>query len=251
MQNNNHPESRFIKSLFLVLLMTGALLFTAVLTLHPFDAEARGGYGPAISSDQIMERMKERLDLTKEQEAEIRPIIEEKVREFKELRENSGADRRAFRTERQKLRWSTEMKLGEILTDEQKEKYLELRQERHKWTHRGKRHGKWIRGGIKGSPELIVSRLREKLGLSDEQVAEIQPIIRENVEQRRGIFNKYEEEKYEARLSMRDEMKALSDKTDERLSKVLTDEQKEKFLTLRKERHEHMQRHMRLPKALQ
>jgi hypothetical protein len=249
MQNNNHPESHFMNRLFLVLLMTGGLLFTAVLILHPFYAEARGRYGSAVSPDRIMERMKERLDLTKEQEAEIRPIIEEKVKKFKELRENSGADRHAFRTEMQKLRWSTEMKLGEILTDEQKGKYLELRQERHKWIHRGKRHDKGMHGAVKRSPERIVSRLREGLGLNDEQVAEIQPIIKESVEQRREIFNKYQEKKYETRLFMRNEMKALSDKTDDRLSKVLTDEQREKFLTLRQERHEHMHKHMRLPEA--
>jgi hypothetical protein len=51
------------------------------------------------------------------------------------------------------------------------------------------------------------------------------------------------------RLSMRNEMTALSDRTNDRLSKIMTDEQKEKFLNLRKERRERMHKHMHLPTA--
>jgi len=249
MQKNNHPERHFMNRLFLVLIMTGGLIFTAVFTLQPFYAEAGGRYRTEISPDRIMERMKERLDLSAEQEATIRPIIEEKVKKFQELKEKGGADRQTIRTEMQKLRWSTEMKLGEILTDEQRGKYLELRQERHKWMHRGKRHVMGMRGDGKRSPENMVSRLRDRLGLNDEQVAKIQPIIKESVEQRREILNNYQEKRHEMRLSMRNEMKALSGKTDDRLSRILTDEQRKKFLALRQERREHMHKHMRLPEA--
>lgn len=233
----------------LMFLMAVVLLFTGFLALQPLPVEARGRHRTAVSPDQVMERLKERLDLTEAQEEAIRPIMEEKVQKRKELMERSGVDREAFRTEMQKLRESTDMKLGEILTDEQKGKYLQLKEERRSWMHSGKRHGIWMHGGAKRSPEQVVSRLRERLGLNDEQVAEIQPIIKESIEQRREIFNNYKEKKSEIKLSMRDDMKALSDRTDDRLSKILTDEQKEKFRILRKERHEHMHKHMHFPGA--
>jgi Spy/CpxP family protein refolding chaperone len=248
MKNNYHLERHYMNRLFLILLITGALLLTVILALKPFNAEAGSRYRSAISPDQIMERMKERLDLTTEQEAAIRPLIEEKVRMLKELREKSGTDRQTRRTEMQKLIWSAEMKLGAILTDEQKGKYLELKQERHKWMRRDKRHGMGMREA-KISSEQMVSRLKERLELNDKQVAEIQPIIRESAEQRREIFSKYREKRHEMILSMRNEMTALSDKTDARLSGILTDEQRQKFLIFKKERHEHMHKHMRLPQT--
>lgn len=105
------------KSLYIPL---AAALFIIALGLvtHPFSAEARGGSGFRKSPDQIVERLTDNLGLTDEQVEAIRPIINDKVLKMTEIREKSGTDRRAVRTEMQKLRKDTEIKLNQILTDE-------------------------------------------------------------------------------------------------------------------------------------
>ena len=237
-------SDRSIKVLFLAGIAASVLLLTTVFTLQPFSAEAGGRFGPSRSPEEIVERLKDRLDLTEEQVEAIRPIIEEKVQMRNELREEYGTDRRAIRTEMQELKRSTELKLGDVLTEEQMEKYQELRQERREQMQRGKKRGGRRQGAINKSPEQVISRLTERLELTEDQVTAITPIIEKNVEQRREIFDSYKGEGRQLKDSMRNEMQTIGEETETQLSSVLTDEQMEKFLEFREERRERMGKRM-------
>ena len=176
-QNKNHvtkedvmttagnKSNRTGKGSFLAAMAAGVLIAAVALTMQPSSADARGFFGSQRSPDQIVERLTDRLDLTAEQVEAIRPIIEEKTLKMNEIKESAGADRRAARTEIQKLRWDTERKLDDILTDEQLEKYLELRQERRDGMNRGKHRGGKMGKGFNRTPEQAIARLTDRLDL--------------------------------------------------------------------------------------
>ena len=150
--------------------------------------------------------------------------------------QGGATGRRAIRTEMRKLRWETEMKLGEILTEEQKGKYIELRQEQRQMRHRGKRHRGWMAGrGIK-SPERIVARLTQRLDLTPEEAAAVEPIIKEGIEKKQIIRDKYRREDLKVRQSMREEMRTAGDETHAKLSSILTEAQMEKLNAMREEK---------------
>jgi hypothetical protein len=196
--------------------------------------------------------MKERLSLTEEQSAAIQPIIEEKVNRMNEIRENAGTDRQGMRTEMQKLRWDTQVKLNEILTDEQVDKYLQLRQEQRKQMQRGKfrggkMRGDWMNRGQKRTPEQIMERLGARLDLTEEQAAALAPIIRESVEKRRAVLNKYRDQGRNVRQSMRDEMRSIGDETHDQMAAILTKEQIKDLDSIREERRARMDKRMDRP----
>ena len=139
-----------------VLLAAGLFIIITGLVAQPLMAKSRGWSGPRYSPDEIIQTLTERLDLTAEQVNVIRPIIEEKHRNMMDMRSRLGEDRRAARTERMKLKWETEMQLGAILTDEQVDKYLLLKQERREERHRGKFRDGRMGKGLNKSPEEMV-----------------------------------------------------------------------------------------------
>ncbi len=206
------------------------------LISQPFTAEAQGPFGPARSSDEVVQLLTDRLDLTEEQAAALRPVIEEKVQRRNEIWENAGSDRRAVRVEMQKLRWDTEKKLGDILTDEQVESYLEFRQEQRAVMGREKFRGPGMDRGLDKTPDQIIDRMKVRLDLSEEQAAEVQPIIEESITKRRDVYDKYRDQGLGARQSMREEMLAIGDETHAELSAVLTDEQVEELNAIQERR---------------
>jgi Spy/CpxP family protein refolding chaperone len=236
MKTTLNIKNRITRKSLCITLAAGLFIIALAFVTHPFSVEARGRFGFQKSPEQTVERLTDLLDLTEEQVEAIRPIIEEKVLRINEMREKSGTDRLAVRTEMQKLRWDTEIKLNEILTDEQIEKYLELRQENRGKFYRGKFRGDRMGKGFNRTPEQVITRLTGRLVLTEEQAAEIEPIIKESIEKKREVFDKYGEKRLEVRQAMRDEMQAIGDETHKQLSNLLTDEQIEDLRTLKEER---------------
>jgi Spy/CpxP family protein refolding chaperone len=229
-------------------LAAGFIIALGLIT-QPLMAKNKGRFGPPRSPDEIVQTMTDRLDLTSEQVEAIRPIIEEKALKMSEIRDRSGTDRRAVRTEMQKLRWNTEMKLGEILTEEQVDKYIELRQEQREKMHRGKFRREKMGGGFNKTPEQVIERLSARLDLTEEQAVEIEPIIKESIEKKRQIFDKYSEQGIQVRESMRNEMQSIGDETHDRLSTVLTNEQMEELLIIKEEKRARMEERRNSPRS--
>jgi Spy/CpxP family protein refolding chaperone len=240
MKSTQNIKNRFSWKSLHIILAAGLFIIAVALVTQPFSAEARGRLGFQRSPEQIVERLTDRLNLTEEQVEAIRPIIEDKVLKMNEIREKSGTDRRAARTEMQKLMGETEIKLNEILTDEQIEKYVELRQENRGKFYRGKFRGDRMGKGFNRTPEQVITRLTDRLNLTEEQAAEIEPIIKESLERKREVFDKYGDKRQEFRQAMRAEMQTIGNETHKQLSNMLTDEQIEDLLTLKEERRARM-----------
>lgn len=240
-------RKRSDRSLLFMTLAAGLFIITIGLLTQPFSAEARGRFGTPKSPGLIMERLTERLDLTDEQVEAVRPIIEEKIEKMTAIREKRGTDRRAARTEMQKLKWDTEVRLNEILNEDQIEKYLELRQDMRTKRHRGKFRGDGMGKGFNRTPEQVIERLTDRLDLNEEQAAAIEPVIKESIEKKRGIFDKYGEKRSEVRDAMRSELRAEGDETEAELSTILTDEQMEDLRTFKEQKRARMDKRMNRP----
>jgi Spy/CpxP family protein refolding chaperone len=74
-----------------------------------------------------LQRMGERLKLTDEQKAKIRPILQNEYKQLEDLRANSSLPQGEARTKAAAIRKSARQQIGQILTPEQKEKQKAMR----------------------------------------------------------------------------------------------------------------------------
>ena len=224
------------------LLAAGLFIIITGLVAQPLMAKSRGWSGPRHSPDEILQMLTERLDLTLEQINAIRPIIEEKHRKMIDLQGKIGDDRKAARTQKMKLKWETEMQLGAILTDEQVDKYLELKQEQRKEFRKGKHRGGWMKKGMHKTPEQVIERLRTRIDLTEEQAVQAGPIIKESIDKRRMVFEKYRDQGLKVKQAMRSEMQAIGDATHTELATILSDEQMEELNAMKEEKRARMEK---------
>ncbi len=99
------------------------LLGLSVLALAPLAAQAwgRGDRGP--SPERAVERMTERLDLTAEQQEQVREVLDSSFAKGREARE-------AHRSEMETIRQETQDRLAAVLSPAQMEELGQMREER-------------------------------------------------------------------------------------------------------------------------
>ena len=125
----------YLRGLSLILLI-GYLILAAILTSCSLPGSNRRGIPEAKeakNADQIISVMKTELNLTDEQEVNIRPIIEEQVKKRNELikkyqgRNCQGPD--CLKDQLKDLRISVESQLQYFLTNDQMVRYGSMQQE--------------------------------------------------------------------------------------------------------------------------
>ena len=131
------------KTALRVLVISMSILFVAVFIMPRLAARADDSSNVDKSPEEIVAQMKERLHLTEEQTTKIRPIIEESVNNRRQILNDTGQDKKANRSALQEVRWKTDIKLGQILTEEQMRDYQNLYEgqsdkPQHDDMHRGK-----------------------------------------------------------------------------------------------------------------
>lgn len=85
------------------------------------------------------------------------------------------------------------------------------------------------KGYSKGDGTCRLTELKEKLNLSDDQVAKLTPILKDHHNQVKNIRENYKDGGPDERLKMRDEVKAVFDKTYAEAGKILSSDQLSKF----------------------
>jgi Spy/CpxP family protein refolding chaperone len=135
-------HNRSFRNHFLITLAAG-LLVTTTLVCSSADAQSSRRVPGGKSADQIVSDMKNRLNLTDEQEAKIRPIIEEQSKNRAALIEKYRGQGRegmgSLRNELQELNQRTENQLQSILTKEQMEEYQKMQTEEREQMRKGSR----------------------------------------------------------------------------------------------------------------
>ena len=94
-------------------------------------------------------------------------------------------------------------------------------------------------------PEQIIATMQERLNLTDEQVEQIRPIVYEQSENRRELFEKYRSQGRQGRSAMREEMQEMRSETDARLAEILSDQQLQEYQKIQNQRCEQMDQKFR------
>ncbi len=125
----------------------GGLMGLALVAIVAAPAEAQQGKRQrGMDPEARMERLKESLELTNDQVAQLEPIFAAHDQTRRELFESRSAERQAVREQMKALRLEMDEDIAEILTEEQMKTYLELREEmRQRFRQEG-------RGGRRGPP---------------------------------------------------------------------------------------------------
>ena len=96
------------------------------------------GHGP-MSPDQKLQMMTSQLNLTTDQQAKIKPILESESQQMQALHQDSSLSREDRMSKMQQIRQGTNEQIKPILTSDQQQKFSEM------MSHQG-------RGGPHGAP---------------------------------------------------------------------------------------------------
>ncbi len=119
---------RVLRSLAVAL---SVLVVAAVLMLRPIPASANNLPDPAKMTDRIVTRMQTNLNLTPDQVAAIRPIIQDSIQK-----------RQVLRKQMMDLRAATDASITTVLTPDQQKEFQALKDKRHdRMRHRMHRDG--------------------------------------------------------------------------------------------------------------
>ena len=122
------------KCLAVVLLAAPFLVAIAVASQYPEAGGRRHvrerGHGGPPSAEQRLKHMSDRLSLTSDQQAKIKPILEDEQKKMEDARNNASGDRHAMSEKFQQIQEDTAKQIGSILDDTQKKKFDEMEKER-------------------------------------------------------------------------------------------------------------------------
>ncbi len=200
----------------ILVLLVGALAGSLVSGIyHKKRLERFTSRGPPPHLRKVfVKRLSEKLDLTGEQRTEIEKIVKEsQVKIF--------AIRRKYLPEIREISDQSFALIEEKLNSEQKKELWAL-YEKLKYRH--------IKAFIQSiqieeTAKQALSKMKERLNLTQEQVRKAQPIIEESIKERRKTIQKFREKDRPDFFSVRQELRKLQDSMEQRLSQILTGEQ--------------------------
>jgi len=95
------------------------------------------------SADQHLQMLSEKLNLTDDQKARLRPILQDQMQQMKAVREDSSLSEEQKRAKMKPIHESLHDQINAVLTPEQQAKFKQMRQEqmqKHKGMEEGKEH---------------------------------------------------------------------------------------------------------------
>jgi protein CpxP len=95
------------------------------------------------SADQHLQMLSEKLNLTDDQKAKLKPILQDQMQQMKAVREDSSLSEEQRRAKMKPIHESFHDQINAVLTPEQQAKFKQMRQEqmqKHKGTVAGKEH---------------------------------------------------------------------------------------------------------------
>ena len=95
------------------------------------------------SADQHLQMLSEKLNLTDDQKAKIKPILQDQMRQMKAVHEDTSLSEEQKRAKMKSVHESLHDQINAVLTPEQQTKFKQMRQEqmqKHKGMEEGKEH---------------------------------------------------------------------------------------------------------------
>jgi len=95
------------------------------------------------SADQHLQMLSEKLNLTDDQKAKVKPVLQDQMQQMKAVREDSSLSEEQKRTKMKSIHESMHEQINSVLTPEQQVKFKQMKQEqmqKHKGMEEGKEH---------------------------------------------------------------------------------------------------------------
>ena len=93
------------------------------------------------SADQHLQMLSEKLNLTDDQKAKLKPILQDQMQQMKVVREDSSLSQEQKRAKMKSIHESLHDQINAVLTPEQQVKFKQMRQEQTE-KHKGMEEGK-------------------------------------------------------------------------------------------------------------
>jgi protein CpxP len=135
-------NSRWSILTVLVLLAAGLTFAQASQESQAPTADKHAGmHHDAESADQQLQMLSEKLNLTDDQKAKVKPILQDQMQQMKAVREDSSLSQEQKRAKMKSVHESLHDQINAVLTPEQQAKFKQMRQE-HMEKHKGMEEGK-------------------------------------------------------------------------------------------------------------
>ena len=134
-------NSRWSILTILVLLAAG-LTFAQTSQESPAPTpDKHAGMHAGESADQHLQMLSEKLNLTDDQKATLKPILQDQLQQMKAVREGSSLSQEQKRTKMKSIHEALHDQINAILTPDQQAKFKQMRQEQME-KHKGMEEGK-------------------------------------------------------------------------------------------------------------
>ena len=104
------------------------------------------GHGPMGSVDDQIKHLSKKLNLTDDQQAKLKPILEDQRKQMDTIHSDSSLSREDRFSKMQTLRQSSDTEIKSVLNEDQQKSFDKMREEQHD------RMGKWRKGGASAPP---------------------------------------------------------------------------------------------------
>ncbi len=196
-----------------------AFVVISLIVAPAFTAEP----GSEEEFEQLMAHTTQRLGLNPEQAKKIRPRLKEQLEEMRELfasyRYGGAGSLPSLMQEFEEMREDFRVDMDVHLTDQQMLVFMELRKE--------------VDESIRDTViDYRLDGMRESLGLSDEQVAAVRPIVADNFDERDKLMSYHIDQAgggARLRRNLGPEVKQADEKMEKRLQGVLTRAQMDQY----------------------
>jgi Spy/CpxP family protein refolding chaperone len=122
-----------MKKLVLTVIVIGALvmgLAAATIPARAQDQETqRAGARKMPSADDVVQRLGQKLNLSDDQKAQIKPIIADRQQKMQAIRSDTSMRRDQKRPQMKSIMEDSDKKINAILTPDQQKQYAELEQQ--------------------------------------------------------------------------------------------------------------------------
>jgi Spy/CpxP family protein refolding chaperone len=183
------------------------------------NSPAHGNRGPAARrpARDFLQELSEKLNLTDEQKAAIKPILATEANEIKAVHQDSSLSNEQKQAKIKEIRDNSREKINVLLTPEQQKKFAEMKGEAGNRTRE--------------EFQSRLAMLAEKLNLTDEQKTAIKPILVAEVNDIRVVLqdNSLSKEQKQTKTA------AIREASDKKINPLLTPEQQAKWAKLKED----------------
>lgn len=108
------------------------LLFTLALAMVASASAQQGGRrkgGERMTPEKRLKHLSKELSLSKDQQKQIKPVLEDEQHQLQQLRSNPGDDRQADMAKARDIHRDANEKIKAVLTDDQRSKFENIQKE--------------------------------------------------------------------------------------------------------------------------